>query len=151
MSGLGSQLTRRRMPAGVITEGCPDSIHQMEVGRDETHSLKRSMSTLQLTMIGVGWLYARRHAPDMSAINRVNMDLFAPALIFTALAGRDFSDVAKTVSQAVAAAHIKGDVPNMTLTVPKRDEEGFASLVCFFEMSCALSAYISGVNPLPST
>ena len=54
MSGLGSQLTRRRMPAGVITEGCPDSIHQMEVGRDETHSLKRSMSTLQLTMIGVG-------------------------------------------------------------------------------------------------
>ena len=44
-----------------------------------------------LTMIGVGWLYARRHAPDMSAINRVNMDLFAPALIFTALAGRDFS------------------------------------------------------------
>ena len=63
------------------------------------------------------------------------------------LAGRDFSDVAKTVSQAVAAAHIKGDVPNMTLTVPKRDEESFASLVCFFEMSCALSAYISGVNP----
>ena len=47
----------------------------------------------------------------------------------------------------MAAAHIKGDVPNMTLTVPKRDEEGFASLVCFFEMSCALSAYISGVNP----
>ena len=44
-----------------------------------------------LTMIGVGWLYARRHAPDMSAINRVNMDLFAPALIFTALASRDFS------------------------------------------------------------
>jgi len=63
------------------------------------------------------------------------------------LAGRDFGDVAKTVSQAVAAAHIKGDVPNLTVTVPKRDEEGFAALVCFFEMSCALSAYISGVNP----
>jgi predicted permease len=44
-----------------------------------------------LTMIGVGWLYARRHAPDMSAINRINMDLFAPALIFSALASRDFS------------------------------------------------------------
>ena len=46
-----------------------------------------------LTMIVVGWLYARRHAPDMSAINRINMDLFAPALIFSALASRDF-DVA---------------------------------------------------------
>ena len=44
-----------------------------------------------LAMIAVGWLYARRHAPDMSAINRVNMDLFAPALIFSALASRDFS------------------------------------------------------------
>jgi predicted permease len=44
-----------------------------------------------LTMIAVGWLYARRHAPDMSAINRINMDLFAPALIFSALASRDFS------------------------------------------------------------
>lgn len=63
------------------------------------------------------------------------------------LAGRDFGGVANTVSQAVAAAHIKGDVPNVSVTVPKRDEEGFASLVCFFEMSCALSAYISGVNP----
>lgn len=63
------------------------------------------------------------------------------------LAGRDFGEVAKTVSQAVAAAHIKGDVPNLSLTVPNRDEEGFASLVCFFEMSCALSAYVSGVNP----
>jgi predicted permease len=44
-----------------------------------------------LTMIGVGWLYARRHAPDLSAINRMNMDVFAPALIFSALASRDFS------------------------------------------------------------
>lgn len=44
-----------------------------------------------LAMVAVGWLYARRHAPDMSAINRINMDLFAPALIFSALASRDFS------------------------------------------------------------
>lgn len=44
-----------------------------------------------LVLVGVGWLYARRHAPDLSAINRVNMDLFAPALIFSALASRDFS------------------------------------------------------------
>ncbi|MEA4893913.1 MAG: glucose-6-phosphate isomerase [Oscillospiraceae bacterium] len=63
------------------------------------------------------------------------------------LAGRDFGDISKIASKAVASAHIKGDVPNILLTVPKRDEEGFAELVCFFEMSCALSAYVSGVNP----
>lgn len=63
------------------------------------------------------------------------------------LAGREFGEISKTVAKAVASAHIKGEVPNITLSVPKRDEEGFASLVCFFEMSCALSAYVSGVNP----
>ncbi len=63
------------------------------------------------------------------------------------LAGREFSDISKTVAKAVAAAHIKGNVPNIALSVPKRDEAGFAALVCFFEMSCAISAYVSGLNP----
>lgn len=63
------------------------------------------------------------------------------------LAGREFDEIAKVVAKAVASAHIKGEVPNISITVPKRDEEGFAALVCFFEMSCALSAYVSGVNP----
>ena len=63
------------------------------------------------------------------------------------LAGREFGEISKTVAKAVAGAHIKGDVPNISLSVPARDEEGFAALVCFFEMSCALSAYVSGVNP----
>jgi predicted permease len=44
-----------------------------------------------LSLTIVGWLYARRFAPDMSSINRVNMELFAPALIFSALASRGFS------------------------------------------------------------
>ncbi len=63
------------------------------------------------------------------------------------LAGRELSDISKTVAKAVAAAHIKGDVPNIALSVSRRDEEGFAALVCFFEMSCAISAYVSGLNP----
>jgi len=63
------------------------------------------------------------------------------------LAGMEYGDISKTVAKAVAAAHIKGDVPNIAVSVPRRDEEGFAALVCFFEMGCALSAYVSGVNP----
>lgn len=43
-----------------------------------------------LAMVVAGYLYARRHAPDMSEINRINMELFAPALIFSALASGDF-------------------------------------------------------------
>lgn len=63
------------------------------------------------------------------------------------LAGREYSAVQRIAARAVAEAHIKGEVPNISISVPKRDEAGFAALVCFFEMSCALSAYASGVNP----
>ena len=48
---------------------------------------------------------------------------------------------------AVKAAHIAGGVPNLEVRVPKRDEAGFAWLVCFFELACAISGYMSGVNP----
>ncbi|MCM1148775.1 MAG: glucose-6-phosphate isomerase [Butyricicoccus sp.] len=63
------------------------------------------------------------------------------------LAGRDFSSVMQIAIDAVKAAHITGGVPNIGVSAPARDEAGFAALVCFFEMSCALSAYISRVNP----
>ena len=63
------------------------------------------------------------------------------------VAGRDMSDVSSVAADAVKAAHISGGVPNIQINVPKRDEAGFASLVCFFEMSCGISGYISGVNP----
>ncbi len=63
------------------------------------------------------------------------------------LAGRDFSSVMQVAMDAVKAAHISGGVPNIGISAQSRDEAGFASLVCFFEMACALSAYISRVNP----
>ena len=63
------------------------------------------------------------------------------------LAGRSFGEVCRIARDAVKAAHISGGVPNIGVSVPRRDEEGFAALVCFFEMACAISGYISGVNP----
>ncbi len=41
-------------------------------------------------LVLVGYLYARRHATDMSAANRVNLDVFVPALIFHVMSGEDF-------------------------------------------------------------
>lgn len=37
-----------------------------------------------------GYLYARRRQTDMAVANRLNFDVFLPALVFTALAGRSF-------------------------------------------------------------
>ena len=39
----------------------------------------------------LGSLYGRRHRPDMLAANRLNMEVFLPALIFSALAGKSFN------------------------------------------------------------
>jgi len=63
------------------------------------------------------------------------------------LAGRGFSDISRIAMEAVKAAHVAGGVPNIGISVPLRDEEGFANLVCFFEMACAISGYMLGVNP----
>lgn len=38
----------------------------------------------------LGYAYGRYKRPDMGVINQVNMDVFVPALIFYALASRDF-------------------------------------------------------------
>lgn len=63
------------------------------------------------------------------------------------LAGRSLSDVMEVARQAVNSAHLSGGVPNIGVSVALRDEEGFADLVCFFEMACAISGYMLGVNP----
>lgn len=39
---------------------------------------------------GVGYLYGRYKRPDMTQVNQLNMDLFVPALVFTALASKSF-------------------------------------------------------------
>jgi hypothetical protein len=41
-------------------------------------------------LVAVGYLYARRHAPDMAAANKVNLEVFTPALIFSVLSGENF-------------------------------------------------------------
>ncbi len=45
------------------------------------------------SIIALGWLYARRTKPDMGWVNRISMNVLSPALIFSALASKDF-DVA---------------------------------------------------------
>ena len=63
------------------------------------------------------------------------------------LAGQELHKINRTVAEAVKTAHISGGVPVISIDAAAKDEEGFAALVCFFQLSCALSAYMSGVNP----
>src|SRR5512147_997195 len=42
------------------------------------------------SIIALGWLYGWRAKPDMGWVNRISMNVLAPALIFSALASKDF-------------------------------------------------------------
>ena len=44
-------------------------------------------------------------------------------------------------------AHIEGGVPNIVLQVNGRSAYDFGDLVFFFELACAVSGYMLGVNP----
>ena len=63
------------------------------------------------------------------------------------IAGRKLSEVCNIAADAVREAHIAGGVPNIVLQADARNIEGFVSLVCFFEVACGISGYMSGVNP----
>ena len=53
---------------------------------------------------------------------------------------------AKVVS-AVRTAHTEGGIPVLVIDVPSFDEKGFGELIYFFELACAVSAKLFGVNP----
>lgn len=63
------------------------------------------------------------------------------------LAHHDYNEICAIATQAVKEAHIAGGVPVIGITAPGRWEEGFGELVAFFELSCALSGLMQGVNP----
>ncbi|MGC3962775.1 MAG: AEC family transporter [Rhodocyclaceae bacterium] len=54
--------------------------------------LQRIVSILfpMFAIAAVGYFVARRNRPDLSHANRLTMDVFAPALSFAVLAGKDF-------------------------------------------------------------
>ena len=41
-------------------------------------------------IVAAGYFYALRHKPEMAVANRLNMDVFVPALVFAAMAGKSF-------------------------------------------------------------
>ena len=44
-------------------------------------------------------------------------------------------------------AHYDGGVPNIVISMEKKDEYNLGYLFYFFEKACAISGYMLGVNP----
>ena len=49
--------------------------------------------------------------------------------------------------QGTIEAHVEGGVPNIIINMEKLDEETIGHLIYFFELACAMSGKILGINP----
>ena len=63
------------------------------------------------------------------------------------IAGKELSYVNNVAYQATAAAHRGGGVPNMTILLKRIDAYSLGALLYFFEIACAVSGLMLGVNP----
>lgn len=63
------------------------------------------------------------------------------------LAGKTMDYVNKQAMQGTIEAHASGGVPNIIINIKKLNEETIGELIYFFELACAISGSILGVNP----
>ncbi len=63
------------------------------------------------------------------------------------LSGKDMDEVNKTAMQGTLLAHVDGGVPNVVLNLKDKKEHSVGYLIYFFELACAISGYLLGVNP----
>lgn len=63
------------------------------------------------------------------------------------LVGKSLDFVNKKAMEGTIQAHVDGDVPNILITMQELNEETLGQLIYFFELACAMSGRILGVNP----
>ena len=63
------------------------------------------------------------------------------------IAGKRLHEVNHMAELGTALAHVDGGVPNLKVTVPEISETVLGELIYFYEMACAISGYLLGINP----
>ncbi|GAB6106952.1 glucose-6-phosphate isomerase [Fusibacter bizertensis] len=63
------------------------------------------------------------------------------------LAGKTMSYVNENAFKGTLEAHVDGNVPNLIVTIEKKDAYNLGKLMYFFMKACGISGYVLGVNP----
>ncbi len=63
------------------------------------------------------------------------------------IAGKQLHEVNHKAETGTTLAHVDGGVPNIRIIIPNISENVLGQLIYFYEMACAVSGYILGVNP----
>jgi glucose-6-phosphate isomerase len=85
-------------------------------------------------------------------INNVSKDLTIKALKedldeLNYLAGKSVSYVNSKAEEGTILAHVEGGVPNLVLHLEDTSEASFGYMMYFFQIACAMSAYLIDINP----
>ena len=63
------------------------------------------------------------------------------------ITGKNLEYVNKKAMEGTIAAHVEGGVPNIVINIEKLNEETMGHLIYFFELACAMSGKILGIEP----
>ena len=63
------------------------------------------------------------------------------------LAGKTMDFINKSAMKGTQLAHTDGNVPNLVIRIPEKNEFFLGELFYFFEFACGVSGYMLGVNP----
>ncbi len=63
------------------------------------------------------------------------------------VSGKTLFYVNNMAMQGTLLAHVDGGVPNIVLELDKRDAKNLGAMIYFFELACAMSGYLLGINP----
>ena len=63
------------------------------------------------------------------------------------IAGKRLSEVNARAEEGTIMAHVEGGVPVIIINLPAISERYLGQLFYFFEISCAVSGYMLGINP----
>ncbi len=74
-------------------------------------------------------------------------DIMIPASAGAPLAGKTFGQINRCITEGVISAHEKAGIPVITVDIPEMNAFVLGQLIYFFELSCAVSAMIMGVDP----
>ena len=61
--------------------------------------------------------------------------------------GKSLDFVNKKAMEGTVQAHVDGGVPNIMINMDRLNEENLGHLIYFFELACAMSGKILGINP----
>jgi len=63
------------------------------------------------------------------------------------IAGKRINEVNQMAELGTTLAHVDGGVPNLKVTIPEISENTLGEVIYFYELACAVSGYLLGINP----